>query len=48
LPTELPRVAPYAQVFADRHGFRPGLSVIDLVMNLGPRVAEALQAVGPV
>lgn len=26
---------PYFQVFADRHGFYPGISVIDLLFNLG-------------
>ena len=47
LPPEVPAVAPYAQVFADRHGYQPGLSVIDLVMNLGPMAREALRAAGP-
>ncbi len=36
LPPEIPSVAPYPQVFADRHGFHPRMSVIDLVMNAGP------------
>ena len=31
---EVPR--PYSQIFADRHGFVPRMSVIDLVMNAGP------------
>lgn len=47
LPPDVPAVAPYAQVFADRLGYQPGLSVIDLVMNLGPLACEALRAAGP-
>jgi len=34
---ELPvPTAPYYQVFADRLGFQPNLSIIDLLCNLGP------------
>lgn len=36
LPVSVPRVAPYPQVFADRHGFVARMSVIDLVCNCGP------------
>jgi hypothetical protein len=36
LPPSLPLSPPYPQVFADRHGFIPRMSVIDLVMNTGP------------
>jgi hypothetical protein len=35
-PDQLPQNVPYPQVFADRFGFTEGLSVLDLVMNLGP------------
>lgn len=31
---------PYPQVFSDRFGYVPALSVIDLLMNLGPRAAD--------
>ncbi len=33
---------PYPQVFETRHGFIPGLSVIDLLFNLGPEAREYL------
>lgn len=33
-PTFLPR--PYYQVFAHKHGFLPNLSILDLLMNMGP------------
>jgi hypothetical protein len=34
---------PYRQVFADRHGFLPNLSIIDLLFNMGPEAGEYLQ-----
>lgn len=37
----LPFSLTYAQVFADRHGFIPDLSILDLLMNEGP-TANAL------
>lgn len=30
------RPAPYYQVFAQRHGFLPNMSIIDLLFNMGP------------
>lgn len=36
LPTGINAVPSYPQIFADRHGFQPRMSVIDLVMNAGP------------
>lgn len=36
LPTGVQPVPPYPQVFADRHGFSPRMSLIDLVCNCGP------------
>ena len=46
LPPKVTAVAPYPQVFADRHGFVPRASVIDLVCNTGPEAVRAL-GVGP-
>lgn len=38
-PTDLKdSLAPYSQVFEDRHGFSPGLSVLDALFCLGPAV----------
>lgn len=44
LPGDVEPVPEYYQVFADRHGFRPRMSVIDLVCNLGPAAPAALLA----
>ncbi len=30
------QLKPYYQVFAEKHGFQPDLSIIDLLMNMGP------------
>lgn len=43
LPSEVPPVPPYTQVFADRHGFVPRMSIIDLVCNCGPESARILK-----
>ncbi|NJC24878.1 WbqC family protein [Neolewinella antarctica] len=32
----LPRLAPYPQVFTDRFGYQPGLSILDALFCLGP------------
>ncbi|MBP3774119.1 MAG: WbqC family protein [Bacteroidaceae bacterium] len=37
------RAEPYYQVFAQRHGFLPNLSVVDLLFNLGPEAIFVLQ-----
>ncbi len=41
---EVGAVAPYPQVFDDRHPFAPNLSVIDLLMNEGPAAGALLKA----
>ena len=38
---EMP-VKPYPQVFDDRHGFRPQVSALDLLFNLGPEAVDYL------
>jgi hypothetical protein len=43
LPPELTSTPPYTQLFADRHGFHPRMSVIDLVMNTGPEARSLLR-----
>jgi hypothetical protein len=35
---------PYVQVFADKHGFIPNLSVLDLIFNEGPNALMYLEA----
>jgi len=36
---------PYMQVFAERHGFVPNLSILDLIFNLGPETNSYLNAI---
>ncbi|TSA30093.1 MAG: hypothetical protein D4R67_00940 [Bacteroidetes bacterium] len=36
------RFPEYYQVFADRHGFQPDLSVVDLLFNIGPETTSYL------
>lgn len=33
--TELPKVGEYYQIWKDRHGFQPSLSILDLLFNVG-------------
>jgi hypothetical protein len=35
----------YVQVFGDRHGFLPNLSILDLLFNLGPSTAAYLREI---
>lgn len=42
LPPEVSPLPAYPQVFADRHGFLPRMSVIDLVCNHGPQARTHL------
>lgn len=37
---------PYPQPFADRHGFMPRLSIVDLLFSVGPRAEEYLRKMG--
>ena len=41
-PLEKTSFAPYYQVFGDRQPFAPNLSILDLLMNLGPEAREYL------
>ena len=36
LPSKGGRRMPYYQLFSDRHGFMPDLSIVDLLFNMGP------------
>ncbi|MGD0582035.1 MAG: WbqC family protein [Bacteroidales bacterium] len=37
----------YLQVFTDRHGFVPGLSILDLLFNSGPDSSDLLKKITP-
>lgn len=39
----LPHFPVYMQAFSERHGFAPGLSIIDLLFNLGPDAGDYLK-----
>lgn len=39
---EIANFKPYTQVFSDKHGFKPNLSIIDLLFNVGPEAREFL------
>lgn len=43
LSTDLHSAPSYPQIFADRHGYVPRMSLIDLVCNCGPRSVEVIQ-----
>lgn len=46
IPTVLPPEKPYYQVRSLTQGFVPGLSVVDLLFNLGPEAALYLDSLG--
>ncbi len=37
------KVEPYHQIFADKHGFQPNLSIVDLLFNVGPESVNYVQ-----
>jgi len=41
-PEFLPAVKPYYQVFEDRNGFMPNMSIVDLLFNQGPQAKNCL------
>ena len=45
VPLQAQTFPPYYQVFADRQPFVPNLSVLDLLMNLGPEAGEYLKTI---
>jgi hypothetical protein len=42
--TKYPPISPYNQVFEERYGFIPDLSILDLLFNAGPDTADILTA----
>jgi hypothetical protein len=43
LPPDVQPSPAYPQVFADRHGFQPRMSIIDLVCNCGPEAKRIIR-----
>jgi len=44
-PSVVSHFPAYIQVFSNRHGFLPDLSILDLLFNLGPEVATYLRSI---
>ena len=42
------RIKPYWQVFQSKNGFMEGLSILDLLFNMGPETRQLLKSAGPV
>jgi hypothetical protein len=42
VPKELGSTQPYRQTFEAKHGFVPRMSIIDLLMNMGPETLAIL------
>ncbi|MDA8693544.1 WbqC family protein, partial [Saprospiraceae bacterium] len=38
------RIPEYTQVFTEKYGFTPNLSILDLIFNVGPESMRILQA----
>lgn len=45
-PSWDPAYPPYTQVFSSRQGFIPGLSILDVIFNLGPETLSYLEKTG--
>ena len=42
MKASIPKFTPYHQVFEERHGFVPDLSILDLLFNEGPEAGSYL------
>jgi hypothetical protein len=42
--TELTKVCKYTQVFSEKNGFIPNLSILDILFNIGPETVPLLQS----